>query len=526
MSNFVSEVFKSIASAFTANPFNEELNTTQSHSSGITIASEGRRDADLTVVGVGGVNSYIADYTQSKTVTDRIKQYRAAANYVEVSDAIEEIVDTAVVQNKSSYSSISVAPVVQSNVSENIVKEINAVWEDLYVKLGFDESLSEYFRDWYIDGRLFAHMVDDCDSSGKADEGVFKLIRIDPINIKKVKFKELDLSKSLVFGSIVKEEKVDQTFYVYAPNTYSNFTQTGYNNYDTIAISPKVIAYSDSGLYNEVGEIVSSLEKSIIPYNTLRQMEASLAIYRTVRAPERRVFRIDTGALTGKKAEEFMDRQMAKLRTRARFDPATGKLDDSKGGMSILDDYFFPVKDGASGSSIEVLQGSQSGFLTIDDVELELKRLIKSLGVPESRLINGDQTVFSDSSEISYAEHRFLKKVNRLRSRFGTQFLSALLKRQLFLKGVMTEVEFDRLNIKWDWENDTFFEDTRKIEYYSKQITLYSSVLDLVEKGYLSLEEAVANAFNLPEADAKKLAKEIERRKKESESANQENDDE
>ena len=79
-----------------------------------------------------------------------------------------------------------------------------------------------------------------------------------------------------------------------------------------VKISKDSILYTTSGLLDEnMKTIISYLHKALKPTNQLRMMEDSLVLYRLARAPERRIFYVDTGNLPKGKAEEYMKGIMA-----------------------------------------------------------------------------------------------------------------------------------------------------------------------------------------------------------------------
>jgi hypothetical protein len=206
--------------------------------------------------------------------------------------------------------------------------------------------------------------------------------------------------------------------------------------------------------------VVSHLHKAIKPLNQLRAIEDASIIYRLARAPERRVFNIDVGNLPKMKAEQYMRDVMAKYKNKIVYDASTGEIRDDRKFMTMLEDFWLPKRDG-KGTTIETLDaGANLGEIT--DIEYFLKKLYKSLNVPESRLEQESIFQLGNASEVNRDEVKFSKFIDRLRSRFNHIFLGALGK-QVVLKGLMQSAEWEMIvqNVKFDYARDNFFSELK-----------------------------------------------------------------
>lgn len=129
------------------------------------------------------------------------------------------------------------------------------------------------------------------------------------------------------------------------------------------------------------------LEKSKIPYNQLKLLETSMIIYRIVRAPERFVFKVDTGAMPRDKAMKYVEKLKRKMNKKETFDPNTGTLTNNADVTSVVDSYFIPQGENR-GSDISTVGGSNIGFKELDDIYYFQKKLYRSLKYPISRIEN------------------------------------------------------------------------------------------------------------------------------------------
>jgi hypothetical protein len=451
----------------------------------------------------GGMLHQSLSYQLHRNLSNQIRTYRAASSYVEVADAIDEIVEACVVsrQDYEFDDFKSVRPLLKGPINKSLQKEVDEVWNGLYSRLKLSSALPDLFRTWYIDGRVYVHKI-------KTDKHIVKLLNIDSINISRIKIVELDQSNDYT-GLIKINTNQDNSDIVYIYDNSSNYNKFFPGTFTRIAVMSDDIIYADSGLIDQENNIVSYLDRSIIPYHTVRQMETALAVYRLARAPVRNAFYVDVGSLTGKKAEEFLNAQMAKFKTEITYNQATGEINDNKKGLSIVDDYWLPRSDGSNATSVEPIQTGASN-VTIDDVQFEHSRFIKSLGVPSARLID-DQNPFNDGEDITYAEHKFNKRVFKLRSRFANMFLEDLLVSELKLLGIVSEPdeisEFIE-SLHWIWEDDNMYEEQRRLSKLEKQIEVLSAGKELVDFAY-SQSELLQKVLNISQDEADELIKKM-----------------
>ena len=316
---------------------------------------------------------YFGQYTDLdgdtfKNDADLIMKYRSISNYPEVDAAIEDITNEAI-------SSVG-AEVVKLNLddleqADNVKKLIQEEFDNVLKLLDFSDMSYDLFRRWYIDGRLFHHVI--IDKNG--ENGIKALRQVDPTKIRKVK--EIVKEKDPATGAeLVKEV---QEYYLYQDEEHIN-------NSEGLKISTDAIIQVNSGLLNDTRDkVIGYLQKALKPLNQLSMMEDSLVIYRVSRAPERRIFYIDVGNLPKGKAEEYLNNTMNKYRNKIVYDPATGAIKDQKDHKSMMEDFWLPRREGGRGTEITTLPGGQN-LGEVEDIVYFQKKLYRSLNVPMSRL--------------------------------------------------------------------------------------------------------------------------------------------
>ncbi|MEC8551780.1 MAG: portal protein, partial [Pseudomonadota bacterium] len=255
----------------------------------------------------------------------------------------------------------------------------------------------DIFRSFYIDGRLYHHLVVN---EQQPKLGIQDIRNIDATKVRKVK--NIKYKKDETTGAKV-VDKVEE-FYIFQEKTGSN---------QGIKLSPDSVSYVTSGLLDpSKKQVLSYLHKALKPINQLRMMEDSLVIYRLARAPERRIFYIDVGNMPRGKSEAYMKDIMTRYRNKLVYDASTGELKDDRKHMSMLEDFWLPRREGGRGTEITTLPGGEN-LGQIDDIVYFQKRLYRSLNVPLSRLEQEAQFSLGRSTEINRDEVKFQKFIDK-----------------------------------------------------------------------------------------------------------------
>ena len=173
----------------------------------------------------------------------------------------------------------------------------------------------------------------------------------------------------------------------------------------------------------------SILENIFKTYKQKELLEDSVIIYRVQRAPERRVFKIDTGDMLPHQAMAIVERfktEMHQRRLPSNKGGTTSLMDTAYNPLSILEDYFFPQSSEGKGSSVETLPGGDN-LGQIDDLRYFNNKLIRGLSIPSSYLPFGPEdgnTMFSDGGvgRALIQEHRFNKQCQRHQNIIAEKF--------------------------------------------------------------------------------------------------------
>ena len=161
--------------------------------------------------------------------------------------------------------------------------------------------------------------------------------------------------------------------------------------------------------YNPYG--TSVLEGARRIWRQLTLVEDAMMSYRIVRAPERRVFYIDVGAIAPQDVETYMQQVMTTLKRNQIVDPDSGRVDLRYNPMSVEEDYYIPVRGQAQGTKIEPLPGGQ--FTSqIEDVKYLREKLFSAIKIPQAYLVAGESA--EDRTSLSQKDIRFARTIQRL----------------------------------------------------------------------------------------------------------------
>ena len=177
---------------------------------------------------------------------------------------------------------------------------------------------------------------------------------------------------------------------------------------------------------------------AISAWRSLKLMEDAMLIYRLARAPERRVFYVDTGNLPTSKVEMYMERLKQKFKKEKFFDPTSGKMNERYNPLSTDEDFFVPVKGKGNGTRIDTLPGAQN-LGENDDVKYFRDKLLAALKVPQDFIVDSADKTPERKSNLSQLDIKFSRAVGRLQREVEVG-LNTLVKRHLALRGYPKEM--------------------------------------------------------------------------------------
>jgi len=322
-----------------------------------SFAPKEQDDGAVVVAAGGSYGTYVDLDGTVRTEAELVTKYREMSLQPEIDAAVDEITNECIEIAESDIVDINLDD-LDDILSDKIRKLITEEFSNTLKLLNFNKFAYETFRRWYIDGRLYYHVIID-DKDIKS--GIKELRYVDPRKIRKIR----EVTKKKVPGGESSESVVPKV-----QNEYYIFNDKGFN-YGNKSVGPSTtglkiakdsIVHTVSGLTDTQGTMVLSyLHKGIKALNQLRTLEDALVIYRLARAPERRIWYIDVGNLPKMKAEQYVRDVMVKHKNRLIYDGATGEVRDDRKFMCYSMDTKIPLLDGRTLTLDEITSEYKSG---------------------------------------------------------------------------------------------------------------------------------------------------------------------
>lgn len=376
---------------------------------------------------------------------DLVNRYREMALTAELDMAITTILDEAIVSEDSGKTvSLNMDDLKKPASFKNKIAD---EFENVLRLLNFNQSGHEIFRRWYVDGRLYYHIIIDENAKSK---GISEVRYIDPRKIRKVR--QIEKTRDSKTGlDIIKSSK-----------EYYLFNERGiigaYSNLGA-KIEPDSIAYITSGIVDPTkNQVLGHLQKAIKPLNNLRMVEDATVIYRLSRAPERRVFYIDVGSMPVQKAEAYLKAQQNKFRNKIVYDATTGEIRDEKKHMCLDMNTKVPLLDGRTLTLTEIASEYKNKDLWVyscDPITGEFKPgLITWAGVARKNSEVMKLTLDNGKTIVCTLDHKFPVWNNGLvqaqNLKIGDLFFSLDIKNPKFTDDVRTLKKIEFLDEKID----------------------------------------------------------------------------
>ncbi len=165
---------------------------------------------------------------------------------------------------------------------------------------------------------------------------------------------------------------------------YLNFSDNYDNDYELQKIKNVELYEENSKTYDlEVeNDLHNFVADGVVSHNTL--LEDAMLVHRIMRAPEKRIFRIDVGNIEPDAVDTFMDQIVQEINKTPLIDPETGEYNLKYNMQNMIEDYYLPVRGDESGTEIDTLSGLE--YQAIEDVEYLRKKMMTALRIPNAFL--------------------------------------------------------------------------------------------------------------------------------------------
>ena len=408
----------------------------------------------------------------------RYKEYEEMDGYPEICAAFDIYADDSTQKNSRNDEWL-----VKSS-SQDIVEEIN----DLFTKIALDRLLWDITRNTVKYGDCFAEIVIDVN---KPEQGVRKIKILNPGYILRVEDEYGYLKEFL-------QEVPDRiSLESIGSNMYGGNKPSQYIKLDKNQILHFRLHTSDPAFYPYGKSIAASCHRT---FKSLRMMEDAMMIYRLSRAPERRIFYIDTGNLPTQKAELFVERVKEKLKKEKFYNTVANTVDARYNPMSVDEDYFVATRNGA-GTKIDTLKGAEN-LGEVDDVKYFRDKLLASLKIPKDYIVEFDKSP-ERKANLAQLDVKFARVIIRVQKNIEVG-LENLAKRHLQLKKYPPSL-IKELKIKLPDPSDMFAK--RKLDLDEQKTRVIQAVKGLQ---MLSQKRLYKEYFDMTDLEIEQVMGELE----------------
>ena len=232
----------------------------------------------------------------------------------------------------------------------------------------------------------------------------------------------------------------------------------------------------------EVGHFRLLSDSNMLPYGKsmiegarkvwkqLTLMEDAMLIHRIMRAPEKRVFKVDIGNIPPNEVDNYMQRIINKMKKAPVIDKETGDYNLKYNVQNITEDFFLPVRGGDSGTEIDTAAGLT--FEAVDDIEYLRNKLLAALKIPKAFL--GYEDEVNAKATLAAEDVRFARTIERIQ-RIVISELTKIGIVHLYAQGY---TDADLVNFELSLTNPSMIYEQEKLELWSTKIDLASSMKD------------------------------------------------
>lgn len=447
---------------------------------GDTITStEVIKDTDVSPA-IGGVARNPVLPQQEMNRKRRYKEYEEMDEYPEIGAAFDIYADDATQKGPRNEKWTI------NSTNTLVVDEVNSLFD----KVRLDTFLWDIVRNTVKYGDCFAELILDIN---KPDEGIKKIKILNPSYILRVEnefgylknfLQEVPNNESFSYGSTSDQQ----------PLKYIRLDKNQIVHFRLHTSDPVFYPY---------GKSIAALCHRV--FRSLKMMEDAMMIYRLSRAPERRIFYIDTGNLPTSKAEMFIERIKQKFKKEKFYNSGNGTVDARYNPLSMDEDFFVPTRNGA-GTKIDTLPGAQN-LGEIEDVRYYRDKLLAALKIPKDYIVEKDSSP-ERKANLSQLDVKFARTIHRIQVNIQVG-LENMAKRHLQLKG-FPALLIKELRIRLPEPSDMSAK--RKLDLDEQKTRVIAAVQQLA---LFSKDEIYREYYDMTDEEIERMKDEMEQQAKE-----------
>ena len=230
----------------------------------------------------------------------------------------------------------------------------------------------------------------------------------------------------------------------------------------------------------------SMIENGRRLWKQLSLMEDAMLIHRIMRAPEKRVFKIDIGNIPPTEVDNYMQRIMNKMKKVPFVDRNTGDYNLKYNMQNLTEDFYLPVRGSDSGTQIDNLSGLE--YASIEDIDYLKNKLFAALKIPKAYL--GYEENVGGKATLAAEDVRFARTIERIQRTVVSE-LTKIAIVHLYSQGI---TDSDMTNFELSLVNPSFIYEQEKLNLWSEKIRLAQDIQSL---NMLSKDWVYDNVFKL-----------------------------
>ena len=223
----------------------------------------------------------------------------------------------------------------------------------------------------------------------------------------------------------------------------------------------------------------SMLEGARKEFQKLTMLEDAMLIHRIMRAPEKRIFKIDIGNIPPNEVDTFMEQVINKMKKIPHVDQNTGNYNLKFNLNNMLEDYYLPVRGGQSQTSIDTLPGMT--FTGIDDINYVKDKMMAALKIPKPFL--GYAEAVEGKTTLASMDIRFARTIERIQKIVVSELYKIAII-HLYAQGYDNE---DLVGFELELTAPSIIYDQQKVALMTEKMTLATAMKDskLVSDKYI-----------------------------------------
>ena len=230
----------------------------------------------------------------------------------------------------------------------------------------------------------------------------------------------------------------------------------------------------------------SMIENGRRLWKQLSLMEDAMLIHRIMRAPEKRVFKIDIGNIPPTEVDNYMQRIINKMKKVPFIDRNTGDYNLKYNMQNLTEDFYLPVRGGDSGTQIDNLAGLE--YATIEDIDYLKNKMFAALKIPKAYL--GYEENVNGKATLAAEDVRFARTIERIQRTVISE-LSKIAIVHLYSQGI---TDSEMTNFELGLVNPSTIYEQEKVNLWSEKIRLAQDIQGL---NMLSKDWVYENIFKL-----------------------------